>query len=151
VKRKDMKVNKVPIDPARIRTLPRDGFSWIDRRFVREGFIDRLPGEAILLYFFLTAVSDAQGLSFYADPTMGKLLRLDAESLSQSRSRLVAADLILYRYPIFQVLPLPEKPQAASRFLPPRPAVARGAEATSLAETLKLAVQRQESRERENP
>jgi len=109
-----MKVNKEPIDPARIRMVPREGFSWIDRRFVREGFIDRLPGEAILLYFFLAAVSDAQGLSFYADPSMGKLLKLDAESLTQSRARLIGADLIAYRYPLFQVLALP----AAKRWEP---------------------------------
>lgn len=144
-----MKVNKEPIDPARIRTVPREGFSWIDRRFVREGFIDRLPGEAILLYFFLTAVSDAQGLSFYADPTMGKLLKLDAESLLQSRSRLAAADLILYRHPIFQVLPVPEKSPPAPRFLLPRPAVVRGGDPISLAQTL-IATRRQESRERKN-
>ncbi len=137
-----MKVNKEPIDPTRIRTVPREGFSWIDRRFVREGFIDRLPQEAILLYFFLTAVSDSQGLSFYADPTMGKLLKLDAEALSQSRARLVAADLILYRHPIFQVLPLRQKPQSSPRIAAPRPAAVRGGEPTSLADILRLARQR---------
>lgn len=146
-----MLVNKEPLDPARIRTVPREGFSWIDRRFIREGFIDRLPGEAILLYFFLTAVSDTQGLSFYADPTMGKLLKLDAESITQSRARLVAADLILYRYPLFQVLPLPEKPPSVLRCLPPRPAATRGGEPTSLAEIMKLAFRGEESRERKNP
>jgi uncharacterized protein GlcG (DUF336 family) len=71
-----MIVKKIPIDPGRVRGIPPDGFSWIDRRFVRDGCIHRLPPEAILLYFFLAAVSDAQGLSFYADPTIGKILKL---------------------------------------------------------------------------
>jgi hypothetical protein len=103
-----MKVHKEPIDPARIRKVPREGFSWIDRRFVREGFIDRLPGDAILLYFFLATVSDAQGLSFYSDPTTAKLLKLDQEQIVQSRARLTSAQLILYRHPLYQVLPLPK-------------------------------------------
>jgi len=121
---KNMKVKKEPIDSARLRVLPRDGFSWIDRRFVRDGFIELLPSEAILLYFFLVAVSDAQGLSFYADPTVGKLLKVSPEELSQARARLIAADLILYRYPIYQVLRLPPKRPPLVRLLctksPPR-------------------------------
>jgi hypothetical protein len=110
-----MIVKKTPIDPGRVRGIPPEGFSWIDRRFVREGFIDRLPGEAILLYFFLVAVSDSQGLSFYADPTIGKILKLDAEELTHARARLIGAELILYRYPLYQVLPLSEKPQEIRR------------------------------------
>jgi hypothetical protein len=102
-----MPINKKPIDTHRVRHLPAEGFSWIDRRFVREGFIERLPAEAILTYFFLVAVGDAKGLSFYADPTISRLLKLSAEELSQSRARLIEADLILYRYPLYQVLPLP--------------------------------------------
>ena len=111
-----MTVKKVPIDPDRVRKIPREGFSWIDRRFVRMGFIDRLPGEAILLYFFLIAVCDAQGLSFYADPTVGKILKLDPEQLNQARSWLRKAELILYHYPLYQVLELPREKK-----IPPRP------------------------------
>lgn len=101
------KVRKAPIDPDRIRTIPPEGFSWIDRRFVREGFIKPLEKDAAFLYLFLTAVSDAQGLSFYADPTIGSLLKLTCEDLTQARSELIDQGLILYRYPLYQVLPLP--------------------------------------------
>lgn len=104
-----MTVKKVPIDPDRVRKIPQEGFSWIDRRFIRMGFINRLPSEAILLYFFLTAVSDAQGLSFYADPTVGKILKLDPEKLTQARAWLCKAELILYRYPLYQVLEFPKE------------------------------------------
>ena len=131
----DVKLKKDPIDPTRIRTVPCGGFSWIDRRFVREGFIDRLSGEAVLLYFFLAAASDAKGLSFYADPTTKKLLKLDPEQINHGRAELLKAGLILYRYPLYQVLPLPEGAQ--STFQPrvlPEP---RGGEPTLLSELLK--------------
>ena len=109
MKRKSRRINKKPIDPERIRRIPPEGFSWIDRRFVGEGFVQSLPAEAILLYFFLVTVSDAEGLSFYADPTISAILKLNAQELSQSRARLISAELILYRYPIYQVSSLPLK------------------------------------------
>jgi len=129
-----MIVKKIPIDPHRVRQIPQEGFSWIDRRFVRAGFINRLPPEAILLYFFLAAVSDAQGLSFYADPTIGKILKLNPERLSQ-------AELIGYRYPLYQVLELPREIKGSPR-PPPEPSAKlppRGGEPMSLGEILRRA------------
>jgi hypothetical protein len=134
-----MKVKKEPIDPARLRIVPRGGFSWIDRRFVREGFVDRLSGEAILLYFFLVAVSDARGLSFYADPTLAKILKLDQDDLTRARAFLLGAGLVLYRYPLYQVLPVPERPKSPPG--PPDPPP-RGGEALSLSEILERALRR---------
>ena len=134
-----MKIKKEPIDPARLRTVPRTGFSWIDRRFVREGFVDRLPGEAILLYFFLVAVSDSRGLSFYADPTVAKILKLDQGDLTRARAFLVGAELLLYRYPLYQVLPLPEKPKSPHR---PPATPPRGGDAVSVGEVVERALRR---------
>jgi hypothetical protein len=139
--KKAMLVKKVPIDPGRVREIPEDGFSWIDRRFVREGFIQRLPPDAILLYFFLAAVSDAQGLSFYADPTIGKILKLNPEGLTQSRARLIKAELIAYRYPLYQVLELPREIMGPTGS-PPGPSSSgtfRGGEPMSLGEILRRA------------
>ena len=59
-------IEKRILVPDRVRRPPREGFSWIDRRFLRE-YAARLSGDAILLYFFLAAVSDQHGLSFYSD------------------------------------------------------------------------------------
>lgn len=135
-----MPVKKVVLDPSRIRGVPREGFSWIDRRFVREGFIEDLPGEAILLYFFLVAVSDERGLSFYADPTISRILKLTPEVLSQSRARLAHAGLILHRHPLYQVLPLPPR-----RPPPPGPTPAppqRGGEPIPLGDLLGRIAQR---------
>ncbi len=142
-----MKVKKKAIDPGLIRTIPSEGFSWIDRRFIREGFIDPLSREAVLLYFFLTAVSDARGLSFYADPTISKLLKINAEELTQSRQRLIDRNLILYRYPIYQALPLPKKPSSVGA-RPKRPAcsIPRGGEPLSLGEIFKHLSLSEESR-----
>jgi len=124
-----------------VREIPPEGFSWIDRRFVREGFINRLPPEAILLYFFLAAVSDAQGLSFYADPTIGKILKLDPEQITQARARLRQANLIAYRYPLYQVLELPRGIKGPSRPSPGPPwkLPPRGGEPMSLGEILRRA------------
>lgn len=140
-----MKIPKEPLDHQRLRRLPPQGFSWIDRRFVREGFIEDLPPEAILLYFFLVAVSDAQGLSFYADPTISRILKLNAEELSQARTRLVDRALILYKYPLYQVLSLPRKREppkhaSSSAFSPTR--TQRGGEPIALNEFLKLALRK---------
>jgi hypothetical protein len=98
-----------------------------------------LSGEAILLYFFLVAVSDARGLSFYADPTLAKILKLDQDDLTRARAFLLGAGLVLYRYPLYQVLPVPERPKSPPG--PPDPPP-RGGEALSLSEILERALRR---------
>jgi hypothetical protein len=133
------RVEKDPIDPRRVRRIPEQGFSWIDRRFVREGFLDDLPREAGALYFFLAAVSDQHGMSFYADPTVSRLLKLTAEELVHARYWLEKAELILYRAPLYQLLPLPAKLRPTrSRTTTSSPATATraGGEAMSLREFL---------------
>ena len=100
-------VEKQVLAPHRVRTIPH-GFSWIDRRFVRDGFIRRLTDDDLLLYFFLVSVADARGLSYWSDPVVSNLLHRDAPSLSRARDRLVQADLLAYDFPLYQVLSLPE-------------------------------------------
>jgi len=107
------RVEKRLLDPARRRRI-RDGFSWIDRRFVREGVIDRLSSEEILLYLFLVSVADRDGLSFYGDRRVATTLKIPEADLDGVRSRLVDRGLIAYESPLYQVLELPD----ASR---PRP------------------------------
>ena len=46
--------------PARLRHPPKTGWSWVDRRFVRE-HMAHLSRDAVLLYFFLAAVADKHG------------------------------------------------------------------------------------------
>ena len=92
--------------PDRVRRPPKDGWSWIDRRFVRD-YAPRLSRDGVLLYFFLAAVSDKDGLSFYGDASIALRLRMAEKALVAARDELVAADLVAYRAPLAQVLSLP--------------------------------------------
>ncbi len=99
-------IHKQILVPDRVRRPPTDGWSWIDRRFLRE-HAPRLSHEAIVLYFFLAAVSDKDGLSFYGEASTAVRLRMDETTVVHARDELVAADLVAYRAPLAQVLSLP--------------------------------------------
>jgi len=92
--------------PARLRRPPPTGWSWVDRRFVRE-HMAYLSREAVLLYFFLAAVADKHGLSFYGDGTLAALLRMTVPTLIEVRDELLARDLIAHETRFTQVLSLP--------------------------------------------
>src|SRR5271169_6669797 len=91
--------------PARLRRPPATGWSWMDRRFVFE-HMAHLSREAVLLYFFLAAVADKHGLSFYADGTLATLLRMTLAALIQARDELLDRDLIAHEGRFTQVLSL---------------------------------------------
>ena len=110
-----MRPLKKPIVPGRIRRPPEEGWSWIDRRFLAE-FAPRLGRDAVLLYFFLAAVSDKEGLSFYGDPAIAGRLRMSEAAVIKAREELEAQDLIAYRSGLYQVLSLP--PRRSDRELP---------------------------------
>ena len=99
-------LQKQVLVPGRVRRPPAGGWSWIDRRFLRE-HAERLSHEAIVLYFFLAAVSDKDGLSFYGDASIALRLRMSEAGVVAARDELVAADLVAYRAPLAQVLTLP--------------------------------------------
>lgn len=92
--------------PDRVRRLPRDDWSWLDRRFVRE-FSAKLSGDAVFLYFFLATVSDKHGLSYYSDTSLALRLRTTELTIAAARDELITFDLIAYRAPLAQVLSLP--------------------------------------------
>lgn len=94
----------------RVRRPPKTGWSWIDRRFVREQS-DRLSRDAILLYFFLCAVADQYGLSYYGDLALTARLRMTTAALEQARAELLMRDLIAHERPLIQVLSLPASSQ----------------------------------------
>ena len=90
----------------RLRRPPATGWSWVDRRFLREHG-DQLSREAVLLYLFLAAVADRHGLSFYSDHTLTSRLRLSQQVLEKARQELLERDLIAHQLPLVQVLSLP--------------------------------------------
>lgn len=101
-------MRKELIIPERKRHLPRDGWSWIDRRFLRE-HATSLERDAIFLYFFLAAVSDKNGLSFWSDAAVAVRLRMSEKAVAEAREELEVYDLITYDAPLYQVLSLPER------------------------------------------
>jgi hypothetical protein len=114
-----MAVVKRVLCPQRLRRVPRQ-FSWIDHRLVRHRHICGRSAEALALYLLLVTVADSQGLSYYADRTLSRLLPLDIPALARARRELVAAELIAYQKPLYQVLAL--DPPAVDG---PRPAFAQ--------------------------
>jgi hypothetical protein len=90
----------------RLRRPPATGWSWVDRRFLREHG-DYLSRDATLLYLFLAAVADRHGLSFYSDHTLSSRLHLSPQAVAQARQELLDRDLIAQQLPLVQVLSLP--------------------------------------------
>ena len=76
--------------PERLRHVPAQ-FSWIDQRLVREGYLERC---------------DAQGLSYYGDAAVCRLLSIPPQALERARAALIGARLIAYERPLYQVLAL---------------------------------------------
>jgi len=117
-------VEKRLLDPGRRRSIPRSGFSWVDRRFVRDGFVRELTAPETLLYLFLCLVADNDGLSYYGDRRTAALLKLSEIAVDRARDGLVRNGLVLYRAPLYQVLELPDRPfgpGVAAVTLPPSP------------------------------
>src|SRR5512136_1268711 len=98
-------MNKKILRPERLRQVPAQ-FSWIDQRLVRDNFLRHGQPAAWALYLVLVTVADAQGLSYYSDATLSRLLQLEPLPLAQARQQLIAGDLLAYQKPLYQVLAL---------------------------------------------
>jgi hypothetical protein len=111
------RMHKHPISLAKLRQIPQQ-FSWVDQRLVRERYIDQLSHEACALYLLLVTVADAQGLSFYSEPSLCQRLSMTPEGLRQARGRLVHLGLVAYERPLYQVLALGEDARGRERETP---------------------------------
>ena len=96
---------KHPVHSRRIRKISRS-FGWVDHRLVREGKIEACSHAAAALYLFLITVADARGLSYYSDESIRKRLSMDHETFCRARNQLIGNDLVAFKTPIYQVLPL---------------------------------------------
>lgn len=99
--------HKVLLRPERLRHVP-PRFTWCDQRLFRCGLTAHCGSDALALYLFLLTVADSRGLSFYSDTSISRLLRLDLPALTKARDQLLAADLIAFLKPDYQVLSLPD-------------------------------------------
>ena len=86
----------------RLRHVPHQ-FSWIDQRLVREGHIARCGPTALAFYLLLVAAADVQGLSYCSDKTAARWLSLSEAELREARHGLLAAGLIAYESPLYQI------------------------------------------------
>ena len=106
-------MQKRVLRPDRLRQVPAQ-FSWLDQRLVRENFLRHGEPTAWALYLVLVTVADAQGLSYYSDATLSRLLKLEPLQLARARQQLIAGDLVAYHQPLYQVLSLPPASAPAS-------------------------------------
>lgn len=102
-------IKKRILKTNRIRHID-GGFSFIPHRFLTDGFLASLSQKEILLYLFLSLVSDRYGLSFYSYDAICSLLQLSVDDYIEARDGLIKKDLIAFDGTIFQVLDLPPKP-----------------------------------------
>jgi len=100
-----MQTNKRVLCAQRLRKVPPQ-FSWVDQRLVRQGYVHRCDHAALALYLVLVTVSDAEGLSYYSDASLERMLGLDHAGLCAARSKLQAEGLLVYQRPLYQVLAL---------------------------------------------
>jgi hypothetical protein len=107
-------MNKKILCPDRLRQVPAQ-FSWVDQRLVRDNFLRHADPAAWSLYLVLVTVADAQGLSYYSEATLSRLLRMDPLQLASCRRQLMEADLVAYQKPLYQVLALPPVQVVASQ------------------------------------
>jgi len=78
----------------------------VDHRLVRDGHITGISSEGLSLYLLLVTVADADGLSYYSDEAVCRLLGMDSSVLGRARRELKDAELIAYQRPLYQVLSL---------------------------------------------
>ena len=112
-------VHKKLLRPERLRKIPSQ-FSWLDHRLIRQARLRDCDPPAWALYLFLCSVSDERGLSYYSEASLTRELKLDTPSLLRARQQLVAADLLAYEKPLWQLLSLdsppdPDRPRGEQR------------------------------------
>jgi len=102
-----MMIKKRLLIPGRVRRIPAH-FSWLDHRLIRHELLRQCDSAAWALYLVTAAVADAQGLSYYSDASLSRMLHLESAQLEQARRQLVGAEVLAYEKPLYQVLDLAE-------------------------------------------
>lgn len=107
-------IEKKIINPARVRRIA-GGFSFIQHRFLKDGFLASLNQHELLLYLFLVLASDRNGLSYYAYDSICTLLGMSLDEYIGARNALIDKDLVAFDGTLFQVLELPPEPVKISK------------------------------------
>jgi len=103
-------MRKILLSPNRVRRIV-GSFAFIEHRFLRDGFLETMESEELLLYLFFVLASDENGLSYYSCTKICRALSINPLDYQSLLEQLVARDLIAYAdsEPI-QVLSLPQMP-----------------------------------------
>lgn len=101
-------MEKRVLEPKRLRRVPRQ-FGWADHRLLLDRHLERCTAAAWGLYLFLVVAGDGQGLSYYSDAAVCRILSLTPDVLTKLRKELLTAKLLAYQKPLYQILSI-EKP-----------------------------------------
>ena len=109
-----MKKYHIP-QPKNIRNI-KGSFAWIDHRLVRNGFLEVMTHQDMVLYLFLVMVADKNGVSFYRKEKICQAVSLDYNQFEIAKDRLVNMNLIAFEsYSMlspnghYQILPIETK------------------------------------------
>ncbi len=106
-----MKKYHIP-QPKNIRNI-KGSFAWIDHRLMRNGFLETMTHQDMVLYLFLILVADKNGVSFYRKEKICEAVSLDFSQFEIAKDRLINMELIAFEgYSVlspngyYQVLPI---------------------------------------------
>ena len=105
-------IEKRVLCSGRVRAIS-GSFSFLEHRFLRDGFWETLGHHALLLYVFLVLVGDRKGLSYYPYDKISHLLKVSVDDYIAARNDLIKKGLIAFDGRLFQVLSLPQNPVGA--------------------------------------
>ncbi len=91
-------------------------FAWSDHRLVRNGYLQVMTHDDMVLYLFLILAADRNGVSFYRKEKICEAVSLDFSQFEIAKDRLINMKLIAFEgYSIlspngyYQVLPIENK------------------------------------------
>ena len=101
--------------PKSIRRI-QHSFAWIDHRLIRDGFLQVMTHEDLVLYVFLILAADCNGVSFYRKEKICDLTALSFSQFEIAKDRLRSMKLVAFEpysaitpNGFYQVLPIQGK------------------------------------------
>jgi hypothetical protein len=101
--------------PQKVRKIE-SSFAWIDHSLLRNGYLQTMTHQDVVLYLFLVLAADRNGVSFYRKEKICQAVSLDFRQFEIARDRLIDLKLIAFEgYTVlspngyYQVLPVEAK------------------------------------------
>jgi hypothetical protein len=100
-------IHKKLLKPTRVRKI-QGSFSFLEHRFLRQGFFEHLTQHELLLYLFLVLASDHRGISYYSYDRICSITGITLDEYIFARDGLIDTNLLAFDGFFFQVLALPD-------------------------------------------